>query len=363
MNDEGVLPVDGAESFDLPPTRIAESSATEVAMREPAERILCTTMGRGQGAFQIASEWQHSSVTCWFLDDFQRMLADRSLGARSRCENLVTVCQPDFPDNSFDLAVLPCSQNGEAELTRDLLQAAYQRLASGGRLIAAVDNPRDHWLGEQMKGFGVKVLIDWFPDAVVYSIANTQPLRRIRSFECQFKFRDRDRLVNAVSRPGVFSHRHIDPGARRLLESAEPTDGASVLDLGCGAGTVGLAMALRGENVRVHAVDSNSRAVACTQAGAILNGVQDRFSSELNSSGVNWDSGFDLVLANPPYYSDFRIAEHFVYTAEQVLNQNGRLILVTKLPQWYEERLVRRWRNVSIESIKQYVIVRGEFVG
>ena len=75
----------------------------------------------------------------------------------------------------------------------------------------------------------------------------------MKSFEVEFQFRDRGRLVRGVSRPGVFSHRRLDLGARALIESlAEPVEpaegaapaperdllapGARVLDLGCGSG-------------------------------------------------------------------------------------------------------------------------------
>ena len=87
---------------------------------------------------------------------------------------------------------------------------------------------------------------------------------RPKNFRCEFAFRDRGRLIHAVSRPGVFSHREIDPGARQLMAAMEIAAGDRVLDIGCGSGTVSFAAAFRAEGVEVLAVDSHARAVECT---------------------------------------------------------------------------------------------------
>ena len=50
------------------------------------------------------------------------------------------------------------------------------------------------------------------PGGAVYVATKTEPLKKIKNFECEFAFRDRGRLIRAVSRPGVFSHRSIDAG-------------------------------------------------------------------------------------------------------------------------------------------------------
>ena len=168
----------------------------------------------------------------------------------------------------MDVAAFPLTAGGEADLTRDLLQAGHERLRLGGTLYAATENRKDTWLGEQLH----KLFRSWerrlLSDGVLYVATKTEPLKKIKNYSCEFAFRDRGRLIRAFSRPGVFSHRHIDPGARRLIEEMRVDTGARVLDIGCGAGVVALAAAFRAEGVTVHAVDSNVRAVRCTQRGA-----------------------------------------------------------------------------------------------
>jgi 16S rRNA (guanine1207-N2)-methyltransferase len=155
----------------------------------------------------------------------------------------------------------------------------------------------------------------------------------------------------------VFSHRHIDPGARRLLEAAVVRPEMRILDIGCGAGTVTLALAAREPNVRVHAVDSNARAVECTQFGAALNSLTN-ISVELNATGEYAGAEtFDLALSNPPYFADFEIAERFVAAARRSLKPGGQLLLVTKSPHWYEEHLAAHWSDVRIAPSKRYFVV------
>jgi 16S rRNA (guanine1207-N2)-methyltransferase len=289
------------------------------------------------------------------LDDYQQQLAVAAY--KPAVPNLEILCAADPPMAPIDLAVIPVSKSGEGELARDILQAACQRLEVGGTLVAAVDNPRDHWLREQLAELFAKVTVRPYGDAVVYTARKTSEPRKVRDFTCRFAMRDRGRLIQLVSRPGVFAHRRPDPGARQLLAAAEVSPGMRVLDIGCGVGTVALALAARDPAVKVHAVDSNARAVECTQAGAALNGLTN-VNVELNATGYYRDAGqFDLALANPPYFADFRIAELFLSAAHRALRPGGQVLVVAKQAKWYEEFMPAAWDNVQHQLIKRYHII------
>ena len=338
------------------PLRPAEQRALEIARSIPGQQILCTTVGRAQAAAELAAQRPDARVVCWFLDQFHLQQSELT----PRVPNLALVCQPDVPSEEFDLAVIPTAKQGEAELTRDLLQSASERLSLGGILIAATDNPRDTWLHAQLVPWFDKITVHKFSEAVVYQAIKHRPLSKLKNFRCEFVFRDGDRLIRALSRPGVFSHRHIDPGARQLLAHAEIQPAMRVLDIGCGAGTVALALAAREPTATVHAVDSSARAIECTLAGASLNQLTN-ITAELNSSGNYSEPGtYDLVVANPPYYADFSIAEKFVAAAERSMRPGGQLLLVTKSPAWYEEHLPPRFERIAITTSRQYFVVSGE---
>jgi len=263
-----------------------------------------------------------------------------------------------MPEGPFDLAVVPVDAGGEAELTRDILQMALDRLRIGGSLVAAVDNPRDTWLRGQLAATGEKVRVrpaeGGDPRSICYLVEKTRPCRKIRDFSCEVVFRDRDRLLTAFTRPGVFAHRRIDPAARHLLAAVDLAPETRVLEIGCGSGCVSLGLAARHPSVHVHAIDSSARAVDCTRRAADHNGLAN-ISVALEAAGEVAEPGsFDLALANPPYYSDFRIAELFVRTARQALAPGGTLLVITKQPGWYVEHLPVDWDEVARELVKGY---------
>ena len=45
-------------------------------------------------------------------------------------------------DGSADVMAFPFSASGEAELTRELIQAGHEQLRLGGRMYASTDNPK-----------------------------------------------------------------------------------------------------------------------------------------------------------------------------------------------------------------------------
>jgi 16S rRNA (guanine1207-N2)-methyltransferase len=341
------------------PARPAEAHALAVAASLPGERIACTTIGRGQAAVSLARARPGACVTAWFLDLHQRDAAAATWDDAPA--NLAAPCTADLPPGPYDLAVVPLVKGGETELSRDLLQQAFHQLVAGGRLVAAVDNARDTWLREQLAGTGetVRVRPADGSDAIAYVLEKTREGHKLRDFTCRFKFRDRERLLEAVSRPGVFAHRRIDPGARHLLNAVDVAPETRVLDIGCGSGCVAIGIAARDPSVVVHAFDSSARAVECTRLGAELNDLAN-VSVALEAEGKVPDRGaWDLALANPPYYADFAIAEKFVEAARLALAPGGTLLVVTKQPAWYVEHLPRMWTGVAQELVKGYHLVEA----
>ena len=66
-----------------------------------------------------------------------------------------------------------------------------------------------------------------------------------------------------------------------------------------------------------------------------------------------------LALANPPYFSNFRIAEIFVQAAVNGLKPGGRLHFVTKQPEWFADRFVEVFDEVSVLENRGYFVVKA----
>ncbi len=344
----------------LPPRPAEELLVRQLAESvddRPIRQVLATSLGRAQAAIAAAERFAEARISCNFLDLY------RAKAAATNHPRVAITCQSDFPDAAtppgYDLAILPCSAQGDAELTRESLQAAYMKLADGGQLWTSTDNPHDRWLRAELEKLFRRIRTRTTPSGVVYVGTRTGPLKKPKDHSCWFAFRDGERLFKAHSRPGVFSHRSIDTGARCLLETMKIEPGMRVLDIGCGAGTVGFAAAARAVNVQVEALDSNPRAVDCTRLGAEANGLTNlrvRLEADVQ---VEHPGEYDVVLANPPYYSHQRIATLFVEGAVRALRPQGQLLVVTKEPFWYDEFLPRWFERIEILNVRSYFVVRA----
>lgn len=348
------------------PIRPVEQSLLDAAKEIQGERIVVVSTGGAQAAAAIAEENPESQVVCNFLDAF---LADSARARNEGISNLEITCEPDLPQETCQAAVIPFPSKGESALAREYLQQVLQSLHPDGKLFASSDNARDRWLHEQLRSSFQKVTNRETAQGRLYIASRPKPLKKVKDSTCWFAFRDNERLIHVCSRPAVFSHRRMDNGARALISSLTVADGPRagevvqsgfrVLDIGCGNGSVGFAAALRADNVHVRAIDANARAVQCAALGAERNGIEN-FSTRLEAAGRCDEPGtFDLALANPPYFSNFRIAEIFVQAAKNSLRPGGRLHFVTKQPEWFADRFVEVFDEVSVLESRGYFVVKA----
>lgn len=328
---------------------------------ESAPTVLSNTLGFAQFAAGCARKFPQAKVICHFFDLFGHRAAEEQWRQtrHGRPSNTEFICSADLPQQPLDRTVWFASHRGDAELTRDAFQQAHEQLRLGGELWTVTDNPRDKWLHEQLTEMLSKVHRIATDKGVIYWGKKTAPLKKHRDFSSQFPAKVDDHLLQLRTRPGVFSHRHVDPGARALLQhvTARPQD--RVLDFGCGGGFVALAIAKRFGVSHVLAIDSNTRAVECTAWGAEQNHLPAIEAKLGCDSESIMPATYDLAAINPPYFGNYRVAEHFVDVSQQALRNGGQIVIVTKTPQWYLDYLPQAFTNVTSVVEKSYVIVKG----
>ncbi len=158
----------------------------------------------------------------------------------------------------------------------------------------------------------------------------------------------RGSTLDWFTRPGVFSWDHLDEATEILANVMEIPAGASVLDLGCGAGVLG-AVAGRLSGGPVTLVDADSEAVRCAARTMVSGSVTESRVLASDVTSAVKDDRFDVVVCNPPFHTgkqtDLALPIRFIEEAYAVLNAGGRLQLVANRTLPYEHELERVFGN------------------
>ena len=114
--------------------------------------------------------------------------------------------------------------------------------------------------------------------------------------------------------PGVLAPRpETELLALSALDLIAGVAAPQVIDMCCGAGNIGVTLALRRPAARVWAADLTPSACAFARRNVDVLGVGDRVTVHQGDlfaavAGVVPEGGVDLVVANPPYISTGRLA-------------------------------------------------------
>ena len=160
--------------------------------------------------------------------------------------------------------------------------------------------------------------------------------------------------------PGLFSPRHADRGTLAMLSRAHFEPGMKVLDLGCGCGLVGIVAARICGEANVMLSDIDPLAVEVAARNAARNGVPGVKTAVSDGFSALTEAGFDLILSNPPYQTDFSVAKAFIEKGFNRLKVGGTLMLVTKRREWYRNRLVAVFGGVRISQIDGYCVFEAQ---
>lgn len=143
----------------------------------------------------------------------------------------------------------------------------------------------------------------------------------------------RGHSLRFISDAGVFSKSGIDYGSRVLIDAMEFAPDASVLDVGCGYGPIGLTAARLAPQGHVTMIDINSRAVELARENARHNGITNVTILESDLFAAVKDQAFDVVLTNPPIRAGKETVHTIFAEAWNHLRQGGQLWVVIQKKQ------------------------------
>ncbi|MDR0286583.1 MAG: methyltransferase [Clostridiales bacterium] len=162
------------------------------------------------------------------------------------------------------------------------------------------------------------------------------------------------------SNAGCFSPRYVDKGTLAMLSFVDFGAADKILDLGCGYGVVGILAAKFTAPENVFLTDVCKSALQCARLNAILNKTENINIIESDGYKNLEETGFDLILSNPPYNSDFSVAKMFIEKGFNRLRIGGRLYMVTKRKEWYKNKFISVFGGVKIHEKDGYYVFEAE---
>ena len=313
----------------------------------------------GYKAADLTPELLEGDVTCHVLDIYHRHAIEKVHHAK-------VVCSAHLPEGPWDVVKFKTGPKiHSGELALDLLQECYKVAGLRGRDAPAPLSGRVEVVFEGRERDRNDLLNKIKDDP-----------KRVRSFKAEWpaSVPGGEKLM-FTSYPGCFCHRRLDEGGLALAEvvsrdvlnteaQRHREEGLRILDMGCGCGLVGFLIANRISSLIPHPsslvlVDSHSRAVEAATENAAKFGIEAEVILFDNGTPERMDGTFDIFVGNPPYYSDYRIAEVFLETAKRALKPGGICYTVVKNAAGLKPVQERYFPHVEVIGRRGYNVLRS----
>lgn len=299
-----------------------------------------STLLVGYTAADLDAKLLEGDVVCHVLDIYHRHAIERRWGAKC-------VCAPHLPEGPWDLVRFrtgPKVMSGELSL--DLLQEIH--------LLKPAKFELD-FVGRERDRNDLLAKIRDDPDRV-RSFAATWPASVPGGPRLMF-----------TSFPGCFCHRRLDEGGLALAEVVSRELGPSprvrrltLLDMGAGCGLVGFLVASAVPGIALTMVDSHTRAVEAARLNSANLGIPADVVLSDDGMPPELDGSFDVFVGNPPYYSEYRIADVFLATAVRALKPGGVCYMVCKNVDGLRPVQLRHFAEVQVVNRRGYAVLKSQ---
>lgn len=151
-----------------------------------------------------------------------------------------------------------------------------------------------------------------------------------KSDEKEFQVNILGKTFKFITDNGVFSKGKLDEASRMLIETfdalALPGDG-DILDVGCGYGAIGIALAANRQSADVHMVDVNLRAINLAKRNVKLNHIENIHVYE-SYCYESVKTKFAHIVSNPPIRAGKKVVQQIIAESTDYLLDNGSLTIV-----------------------------------
>lgn len=187
----------------------------------------------------------------------------------------------------------------------------------------------------------------------------------VKSEQETWSFRLLDKDFHFTTDAGVFSKGVVDFGSRLLIDTFElPEVAGNLLDVGCGYGPIGLALAYEHADRTVEMVDVNERALGLAKHNAHNNRINNVsvYASSIYEN-VEGKERFAAIVTNPPIRAGKQVVHQILSEAYDYLVPGGTLTAVIQKKQGApsaQKKMEEVFGNVEIVARdKGYWILRS----